>query len=53
MCKIYSQWEFAVWQRELNPVLCDNLLRWDGVGSGSEVQGGGGGGRGHQDGEHM
>ena len=24
-CKIHSQWEFSVWLRELNPVLCDNL----------------------------
>ena len=34
ICKIDSQWEFAVWLRELNPVLCDNLDGWDGVGGG-------------------
>ena len=27
--------------RELNPVLCDNLEGWDGVGDGREVQEGG------------
>ena len=36
-----SQWDFAVWHRELNPVLCDNLEGWDGVGGGMEVQEGG------------
>ena len=30
ICKIDSQWEFAIWCRELNPVFCDNLERWDG-----------------------
>ena len=25
-------------KRELNPVLCDNLEGWDGVGDGREVQ---------------
>ena len=30
-----------------NPVLCDNLEGWDGVGGGREVQEGGSGGRGH------
>ena len=25
ICKIDSQWEFAVWLRKLKPVLCDNL----------------------------
>jgi len=34
VCKIYSQWEFAVWHIELNLVLCDNLERWDAVGDG-------------------
>ena len=27
MCKTDSQWEFSVWQKELNLVLCDNLER--------------------------
>ena len=38
MCKIDSQWEFAVWLRELKPGLCDNLEGWDGVGGRSEIQ---------------
>ena len=42
ICKIDSQWEFAVWHRELNPVLCNNLEGWDGVGDRREVQEGGG-----------
>ena len=25
ICEIDSQWEFAVWLRELKPGLCDNL----------------------------
>ena len=29
ICKIESQWEFAVLHRELNLVLCDNLEGWD------------------------
>jgi len=29
--KIDSQWEFAIWLRELNPELCDNLEEWDGI----------------------
>ena len=41
ICKIDSQWELAVCHRELNPVLCDNLEGWDGVGGGREVQDGG------------
>ena len=36
-----SQWEFALWCRQLNPVLSDNLEWWDGVGGGKEVQEGG------------
>ena len=32
-----KQWEFAVWHKELNPALCDNLEWWDGVGGGREV----------------
>ena len=30
MCKIDSQWEFAVRLRELRQSLCDNLEGWDG-----------------------
>ena len=30
ICKIDSQWEFAVHLRELKQVLCDNLEGWDG-----------------------
>ena len=37
ICKIDSQWKFAVCLRELNPGLCNNLEGWDGV----EVQEGG------------
>ena len=29
--KIDSWWGSAVWRRELNPVLCDNLEGWNGV----------------------
>ena len=32
ICKIESQWEFAVWFRELKLGLCDNLEGWDGEG---------------------
>ena len=39
--KIDTQWEFAVWLRELKPGLCDNLEGWDGVGDEREVQKGG------------
>ena len=39
ICKINSQWEFAVWQ--INQGLCINLDRWDGEGDGREVQKGG------------
>ena len=38
VCKIDSQWEFAVWLRELKPGLCDNLEGWDGEGDGREIQ---------------
>ena len=30
MCKINSQWKFAVGCRELNSVLCDSLEEWEG-----------------------
>ena len=37
ICKIDSQWEFAVWLRKLK----QGLERWDGEGDGREVQKGG------------
>ena len=30
ICKIDSQWVFAIWLMELKPRLCNNLERWDG-----------------------
>ena len=41
MCKIDSQWEFAIWLRKLKQELCINLEGWDGEGDGKEVQKGG------------
>ena len=41
ICKIDSQWEFAVWLRDLKLGLFINLEGWDGVGDGREVQKGG------------
>ena len=41
ICKIDSQWEFAVWLRKLKWGLCINLGRWDGEGDRREVQKGG------------
>ena len=41
ICKIDSQWEFAVWLRKLKQGLCINLERWDGEGDRREVQKGG------------
>ena len=41
ICKIDSQWEFAVCLRKLKQRLCINLEGWDGVGDGREVQKGG------------
>ena len=40
--KIDSQWEFAVWLRELKLGLFDNLEGWDVLGGGREVHEGGG-----------
>ena len=40
MCKIDSQWEPAVYHRELSSMLCDDLRGWDG-GDGRKVQEGG------------
>ena len=34
ICKIDSQWEFAVLLMELKQRLCDNLEGWDGKGDG-------------------
>ena len=41
ICKIDSQWKFALWLRKLKPGLCINLERWDEEGDGREVQKGG------------
>ena len=38
ICKIDSQWEFAVRLRKLKQGLCINLEGWDGEGDGREVQ---------------
>ena len=38
ICKIDSQWEFAVFLRKLKQELCINLEGWDGKGNGREVQ---------------
>ena len=38
ICKIDSQWEFAVGLRKLKPGLFINLEGWDGEGDGREVQ---------------
>ena len=38
ICKIDSQWEFAVWVRELKPGLCEAWARWKGR---REIQEGG------------
>ena len=40
ICKIDSQWEFAVCLRELKQGLCINLERWDGKGDVRELQNG-------------
>ena len=37
ICKIDSQWEFAVWLRKLKQGLCINLERWDREGDGREL----------------
>ena len=41
MCKIDSQWEFAVWLRKLKQGLCINLKGWDWEVDGREFQKGG------------
>ena len=37
ICKIDTQWEFAVWLREIKEGLCINLERWDGEEDRREV----------------
>ena len=41
ICKIDSQWEFAVYLRELKQGLCINLEGWDEEGDGRKFQKGG------------
>ena len=41
ICKIDSQWEFAVWLRKLKKELHINLEGWDGAGDGIKFQKGG------------
>ena len=41
ICKLNSQWKFAVWLRKLKHGLCINLEEWDGEGDGREVHKGG------------
>ena len=41
LCKIDSQWEFAIYLWKLKKGLCVNVEGWDGEGDGSEVQKGG------------
>ena len=36
MCKIDSQWEFALWLRKPKQQLCTNLEGWDRKGDGRE-----------------
>ena len=38
ICKIDSQWKFAVWLKKLKQWVCINLVGWDGEGIGREVQ---------------
>jgi len=37
ICKIDSQWEFAVWLRKLKKGLCISLEVWNGERDGREV----------------
>ena len=41
ICKVDSQWEFAVWHRELRLGLCNNLEGWVRVGAKREIKEGG------------
>ena len=38
MCKIASQWKFALWLRKLKRGLYINLVGWDGEGDRRKVQ---------------
>ena len=38
ICKIDSQWEFAIWLSKLKQGLCINLEGWDGEGDEREFQ---------------
>lgn len=38
ICKMDSQWEFAIWLRKHKQGLCINLDRWDGEGHGRGFQ---------------
>ena len=38
ICKIDSQWEFAVWLRKLKQGLCINLEGWYGEGEGRKFE---------------
>ena len=37
ICKIDSQWEFAVWLWKLKQGLCINLEGWDGAEDGRDI----------------
>ena len=41
ICKVDSQWKFALCLRKLKQGLCINLEGWDGEGDGREVHKGG------------
>ena len=41
VCKVDSQWKFAVWLRELKLGLCNNLDGWERVQDRREIQEGG------------
>ena len=41
ICKIDSQWKFAVWLRKLKQGLCINREGWDGESDGRRFQKGG------------
>ena len=38
ICKIDSQWEFAVWLRKFKQGLCINLEEWEGEGDGGSFK---------------
>ena len=38
ICKIDSQWKFAVWRRKLKQELCINLEGWGGEEDGRKVR---------------